>query len=142
MSEASGSKGDNKSEEVDEVCGGVVGVAKIARVVGLRWFRGEDGGGERRVEEAGLGGAKFVGEEGGSGFGGVGLRRTEGLDEVVGEGEETFGKVESAGDAETERVGWLRDSEFEGGGEPGGGNGRGGRFRVSRKASAWRLDGL
>ena len=105
MSDTSGSKGDSKSDEVDEVCGGVVGVAKFARIVGLRWFRGEDRGGERRVEEAGLGGAIIVGEEGDSGFRGVGLGRMEGLDEAVVEGEATFDEVESAGDAETERVG-------------------------------------
>ena len=46
-----------------------------------------------------------MGEEGDSGFGGVGLGRMEGLDEAVGEGEATFDEVESAGDAETERVG-------------------------------------
>ena len=57
------------------------------------------------MEEAGLGSAEFVGEEGDSGFGGVGLGRMEGLDEAVGEGEATFDEVESAGDAETERVG-------------------------------------
>jgi hypothetical protein len=83
----------------------VVGVAKIARIVGLRWFRGEDRGGERRVEEAGLGGAIVVGEEGDSEFGGVGLRRMGGLDEAVGEGEATFDEVESAGNAETEVFG-------------------------------------
>ena len=46
-----------------------------------------------------------MGEEGDSGFGGVGLERMAGLDEVVGEGAATFDEVESAGDAETERVG-------------------------------------
>jgi hypothetical protein len=57
------------------------------------------------VEEAGLGGAIIVGEEGDSGFGGVGLRRMEGLDEAVCEGEATFDEVESAGNVETERFG-------------------------------------
>ncbi len=37
----------------------------------------------------------------------VGLRRIKGLDEAVGEGEATFDEVESAGDAETERVGFY-----------------------------------
>ncbi len=64
-----------------------------------------------------------MGEEGDSGFGGVGFRKTEGLDKAVGEGEATFDKVESAGDARTEGVGWQRDVELEGGGEPGGDNG-------------------
>ena len=31
------------------------------------------------------------------------------MDKAVGEGEATFDKVESAGDAGTEGVGWLRD---------------------------------
>ncbi len=75
------------------------------------------------MEEAGLGSAEFVGEEGESRFGGVGFRKTEGLDEAVDENEATFDKVESAGDARTEGVGWLRDVELEGGGEPGGDNG-------------------
>ncbi len=44
--EGESASGDSKSEEVDEVCRGVVRVAKFARIVGLRWFRGEDRGGE------------------------------------------------------------------------------------------------
>ncbi len=47
-----------------------------------------------------------MGEEGDTGFGGVGFRKTEELDKAVGEGEATFDTVESAGDAGTEGVGW------------------------------------
>jgi len=97
----------------------VVRVAKFARIVGLRWFRGEDRGGEIREEEAGLGSAEFVGEEGDSGFGGVGFSGTEGLDTAVNEGEAVVDKVELAGGAGIEGVGWLEDDELEGGGEPG-----------------------
>jgi hypothetical protein len=69
--------------------------------------RGIGGGGGRGG--TGLGSAEFVGEEGDSGFGDVGFRGMEGLDKAVGESEATFDKVESAGDAGTEGVGWLRD---------------------------------
>ena len=55
---------------------------------------------------------------GDSGFGGVGFSRTEGLDTAVGEGA-AVDKVELAGGAGIEGVGWLRDVELEGGGEPG-----------------------
>ncbi len=48
-----------------------------------------------------------MGEEGDSGFGGVGFRKSEGLDKAVGEGEATFDNVESAG----EGVEWLRRKE-------------------------------
>ena len=81
-------------------------------------------------------------EYGDSGFGVVGFRGTAGLDKAISEDEATFDKVVLAGGAGIEGVGWLRDAELEGGGEPGGDEGRGGRFRVSRKASAWKLDGL
>ena len=60
-----------------------------------------------------------MGEEGDSGFGGVGFRKTEGLDKAVGKGEATFDNEESAGDAGTEGVGWLRDDGLERGGKPG-----------------------
>jgi hypothetical protein len=60
-----------------------------------------------------------VGEEGDSGCGGVGFRNTEGWDKAVGEGEAAVDKVELAGGAGIEGVGWLRDVELEGGGEPG-----------------------
>ena len=60
-----------------------------------------------------------MGEEGDSGFGGVGFSGTEGLDTAVGEGEAAVDKVELASGAGIEGVGWLRDDELQGGGEPG-----------------------
>jgi hypothetical protein len=77
-------------------------------IVRLKGFSGEERWGEREVEEAGLGNAEFVGKEGESGFGGVGFKRSEGLVKTAGKGGVTrFGNIESAGNAETEGIGWL-----------------------------------
>ncbi len=53
LSGASGSKGDNKGEEVDEMYEGVVGVAKIAGIVRLRIFAGRIEGGREECRVRG-----------------------------------------------------------------------------------------